>query len=365
MAWPLVEGLEKRQLLAAAPPLFVQTNLISDGATPAARTDPNLVNPWGIAVSPTTGEVWVADNGKGVATVYDQTGTPQSPTLVTIPPPAGSTDTSAPTGAVFFHGKAFNVSASGQTGPSIYLFSTEDGTISGWNPAVDATHAVLAVDNSASAAVYKGLAVSGSGKSARLFATNFRSGAVEVYDSTFTKVALPAGAFSDPNLPAGFAPFGIHLLKGKLYVTYALQNGAKHDDVAGPGNGFVDIYSTRGKLLKRFASGGTLNSPWAVTLGVGRDANDILVGNFGDGRINVFNTRGANLGQLEDTNSQTITIDGLWDLTHGTAKNKRTLFFAAGTNGEADGLFGTIAQQVVTRARQVSPGTTPTPAGPY
>ena len=359
-----VEELEKRQLMAATPPLFVETNLISDGATPAARTDANLLNPWGIAISPTTGEVWVADNGKGVATVYDQTGTPVSPTMITIPPPGGSSGAAAPTGAVFNRGDSFDVSANGQTGPSVYLFDTEDGTISGWSPGVDPAHAVLAVDNSASGAVYKGLELVGSGKGARLYATNFRSGAVEVYDTGFARVTLPAGAFTDPNIPAGFAPFGIHALGGKLYVTYAMQNSAKHDDVAGPGNGFVDVFNTRGKLLKRFASGGGLNSPWAVTFGVGRDAGDILVGNFGDGRINVFNSRGTSLGQLDDTSSQPITIDGLWDIETGVGKDKHTLFFSAGTNGEADGLFGTLTQQVVTRQRQLSSGGGTSPTQP-
>src|SRR5207248_2330862 len=203
-----------------------------------------------------------------------------------------------------------------------------------------------------------------------LFATNFRAGTIDVFAPNGSAGFRPAtsteidGAFTDPNMPAGFAPFGIQNIHGDLFVTYAMQDAAKHDDVAGPGNGFVDVYTTRGKMLKRFASGGALNSPWAVTFGVGKDANDILVGNFGDGRINVFNTRGTSLGQLEDTNSQPITIDGLWDVTPGTGKNKRTLFFAAGTNGEADGLFGTLAQHVVTRLRQATPGS-PTSGGPY
>jgi uncharacterized protein (TIGR03118 family) len=360
-----VETLESRQLLSAATPLFVQTNLISDGATPAARVDANLVNPWGIAISPTTGEVWVANNGSGVATVYDQSGNAVSPQLVTIPPPGGSSGTAAPTGAVFFRGKGFNVSGNGQSGSSIYLFDTEDGTISGWNPAVDPSHAVLAVDNSASGAVYKGLAVTGSGKSARLFASNFSSGAVEVYDGSFTKLTLPAGSFTDPNLPAGFAPFGVQVLKGKVYVTYALQDGSKQNDVPGPGNGFVDIYNTKGKLLKRLASGGALNSPWGVTFGVGKLAGDVLVGNFRDGRINIFNSRGTSLGQLDGTDSQPITIDGLWDLTTGIGSQKKTLFFSAGTNDEADGLFGTLAQQAVSHTRQATPGSNTPPTVNY
>ena len=172
-----------------------------------------------------------------------------------------------------------------------------------------------------------------------------------MFDSKFNPVALPAGSFTDSTIPSGFAPFGIHMVRGKLYVTYALQNAEMHDDVAGPGNGFVDIFTTRGKLVKRFASGGALNSPWAVTQGVGRLSGDILVGNFGDGAINVFNSRGTDVGPLQNSTGQAVVIDGLWDLTQGSGKDRNTLFFAAGTNHEADGLFGTLKVATTTRAQ--------------
>lgn len=355
-----VEVLETRRLMAATLPVFVQTNLISDGAVAAQRTDANLVNPWGIATSP-GGQVWVGDNGKGSATVYDQAGAPiTSP--ITVPPPAGGSG-SSPTGVVLNRGRGFNITSGGSTGPSIYLFATEDGTISGWNSAVSA-NAVLAVDNSAvgPGAVYKGLALAGGGKNERLYAANFRAGTIDVFDSGFKPATLPAGAFTDSNIPVGFAPFNIVNLHNRLYVSYAEQNGQKHDDIAGPGNGFVDVYTTQGKLVHRFASGGALNSPWAITQGVGRLSGDILVGNFGDGRINIFNSRGQDLGAVSDASGSAIAIEGLWDVTPGVGKDRQVLFFSAGINGESDGLFGTLTIQPTRTKKTTHPALAPTPA---
>jgi uncharacterized protein (TIGR03118 family) len=230
----------------------------------------------------------------------------------------------------------------------------EDGTISGWNPSVDATHAILAVDRSTVrqgkflGAVYKGLALVGNS----LFGTDFRFGAVEEFDANFNLVA----SFTDPALASDcpirgqcFAPFGIQNIGGDLFVTFALQNAAHHDDVAGPGNGFVDVFDTTGKMIKRFASNGSLNSPWGLALApanFGQFSNDVLVGNFGDGRINAFDpVTGAFLDQLRDGNGNVIAINGLWGLAFGNggvAGPTNTLFFAAGFNDEADGLFGTI-----------------------
>jgi uncharacterized protein (TIGR03118 family) len=225
---------------------FNQTNLVSDLPGVALNTDPNLVNPWGVAFGPTS-PFWIANNGSGTSTLYNGAGTPQS-LIVTVPTPAGGTPPSAPTGI------AFN-SNSANFGGALFLFDTEDGTISSWKGS-NGTNAVLQVDNSSTGAVYKGLTIAGSD----LYATNFNSGQIQVYNSSFAPVT-PTGTFTDPSLPAGFAPFNIQNINGDLYVTYALQNGAKHDDVPGPGNGYVAVYDASGDLLSTLISQGALNSP--------------------------------------------------------------------------------------------------------
>jgi uncharacterized protein (TIGR03118 family) len=236
-------------------------------------------------------------------------------------------------------------------GPSFFLWATEDGTIVGWNPSVDRTHAVIAVDRSTETdsagdvgAVYKGLALVATPAGKFLYASNFRFGTVEAFDSNFKLV----NSFTDPTVPAGFAPFGIHNIGGQLYVTFALQGAGKMDDDARPGNGFVDVFAPNGDLLQRFASRGKLDSPWAVTLApssFGVFGGDILVGNFGDGRINAFDpTSGAFLGQLRDAGGP-LTIPGVWGLRFGTGAfglDRNTLYFTAGINDEADGLLGDI-----------------------
>jgi uncharacterized protein (TIGR03118 family) len=352
---PQLEVLEDRTLPST---VFLKTNLVSDTPGLAQITDPNLVNPWGLALNPTPGFFWVADNGAGVATVYDGNGQPVptgAPLVVTIPPPNGSPPgtTAAPTGIVFNSGSGFVVSQNGVSGPALFLFATEDGTISGWNPTVDPTHAILAVDNSTTS-VYKGLALGTNTTGTFLFASNFRTGKIDVFDQHFAPATL-SGTFTDPNIPAGFAPFNITTLGGQLFVTYAKQDAAKHDDVAGVGNGFVDVYDTNGVLLQRLAAGGLLNSPWGETLApasFGPFGNDLLVGNFGDGHINAFNpTSGAFLGQLHDNTGNTLTIDGLWALTFGNgagAADANTLYFAAGIDHEEHGLFGKVQAVSVT-----------------
>jgi uncharacterized protein (TIGR03118 family) len=330
---------------------YVQRNLVSDLAGIAKFQDPNLVNPWGLSHSP-TGPWEVSDNGTGLATSYKGNGMGVPP-VVSIPAPGGGPG-GAPTGNVFNPTSGFVISQGGASAPSQFLFATEDGTIAGWNPAVDPAHALIAVDRSAVrqgkfvGAVYKGLALGGN----FLFATDFRFGVVEEFDAQFHLV----GSFTDPALAADcprpgqcFAPFGIANIGGDLYVSFALQDKAHHDDVAGAGNGFIDVFSTSGTLLRRFASGGSLNSPWGMALapaGFGAFSNDLLVGDFGDGRINAFDpASGAFLGQLQDTTGRPITINGLWGLAFGNgaqAGDTTTLFFAAGLNDEADGLFGTI-----------------------
>ena len=342
---------------------YIQKNLVSDIAKLAERTDPHLVNSWGIAFSP-TGPFSIADNGTGVSTFYDGNGRPfptsTAPLVVTIPPPADSPagTVAAPTGVVFNGTPDFVVSEGSQSGPSHFIFATEDGTISGWNPQVDPTHAILAVDNSSNAvdrfklgAVYKGLALGDTGSGTFIYATNFRDGVVEMYDAHFQF----RRSFTDPGIRPdaknpGFAPFGIRNIGGLLYVTFALQNAARHDDVAGPGHGFIDVFELDGTFVQRFSTGGTLNSPWGLALApanFGPLSNHLLVGNFGDGRINAFDptTRGF-AGQLEDQHGNPITIQGLWGLTFGNgglAGPTNVLFFAAGINDESDGLFGDIA----------------------
>jgi uncharacterized protein (TIGR03118 family) len=328
---------------------FHQTNLVSDIPGLAQSTDANLKNPWGLSSSPTS-PIWVSDNNAGVSTLYRGDGSKVALT-VTIPAPdapAGGT----PTGTVFnTTASDFQVSKGTTKAKALFLFATEDGTILGWNPTVAATSAVIAVDNSmvpdaADGAVYKGLAIGTSGANNYLYATNFRSGKVDVFDKDFHQVL--AGAFNDPGIPTGFAPFGVQNIGGQIFVTYAKQNAERHDDVSGPGNGFVDIFGTDGTFVRRFASGGALNSPWGLAMSpstFGNFHDDVLVGNFGDGKISAFTAAGTLRGQLKSETSAPIQIDGLWGLRFGnggSGGDLNTLFFAAGINGEADGLFGTL-----------------------
>jgi uncharacterized protein (TIGR03118 family) len=335
---------------------YVQTNLVSDIPGLAAHTDPNLKNPWGTSVGPGS-PIWVSDNHAGVATLYDGAGNPQ-PRVVTIPAPAsaGNGAVGAPTGQAFntFDPTSpdFVISKDGVSGPAFFLFATEDGTIAGWNPNVDNASAVIAVDRSTATdaagdvgANYKGLALVTTPSGKFIYATSFRFGRVDVFDSHFDLV----NSFTDPTIPAGFAPFGIHNIGGNLYVTFAKQGPGKDDDLARPGNGFVDVFAPNGDLLQRLVSRGKLDSPWAVTLApptFGAFGGDILVGNFGNGRINAYDpTSGAFKGRLSGSGGGPITIDALWGLrfapaTPGAGPN--TAYFTAGLNHEADGLFGTL-----------------------
>ena len=322
---------------------YSQTNLVSDVPGRAATLDPNLVNSWGIAFGPTN-PAWVADNGTGVSTLYTGTGA-IVPLVVTIPPPSGATGPSAPTGIVFNGNGGFTVSANGSSGSSLFIFDTEDGTISGWSPTVDLHHAILMVDNSGMSAVYKGLAIGTTQDGSFIYANNFHSGWVEMYDSNFQFVKN----FTDMDLPAGYAPFGIRNIEGKLYVTFALQNAAKHDDVAGPGHGFLDVFDLNGNKIKRLISHGELNSPWGLALApadFGKFSGDLLVGNFGNGHINAYNIEnGAARGHMLRPNGGTLEIDGLWGLAFGNgaaAGPTNTLLFTAGPDDESHGLFGKI-----------------------
>jgi uncharacterized protein (TIGR03118 family) len=340
---------------------YAQTNLVSDIPGLATHTDPNLHNPWGTSVGPGSA-IWVSDNETGVTTLYDGAGNPQPApgngqlvVAIPAPPSAGAGAVGAPTGQAFNTfdpaSSDFVVSQAGASGPSFFLFATENGTIAGWNPHVDETHAVIAVDRSTATddagdvgAVYKGLTLVTTPAGKLLYASNFSFGMVDVFDSHFNLV----NSFTDPTVPAGFAPFGIHNIGGNLYVTFAKQDADKHDDVARRGNGFVDVFAPTGDLLQRLVSRGMLDSPWAVTLApptFGVFGGEILVGNFGDGRINVYDpSSGEFLGRLSSSKGP-ITIPGLWGLrfapaTQGAGPN--SLYFTAGINGEADGLFGVI-----------------------
>jgi uncharacterized protein (TIGR03118 family) len=332
---------------------FLQTNLVSDLSTMGAPLiDPNLKNPWGMASTP-TGPIRVSDNNAGVSTQYSiSNGAAQSVAPVIEIPRPGNRPGGAPTGTVFNGSNGFVVSRFGQSGPSRFIFATEDGTIVAWSPTVSATRGVIVADNSKVVdsagdvgAVYKGLAIDSESGGTRLYATNFRFATVDVFDTTFTQVQ----SFSDPAIPAGFAPFGIQNVGGQLFVTYAKQNAQKHDDIAGPGNGFVDVFALNGKLIQRFASRGTLNSPWGLAVApssFGRFHNNLLVGDFGDGHINGFDLATGNFtGQLGNGHGGAIQISGLWGLrvgNGGEGGDQNVVFFAAGINDEADGLFGSL-----------------------
>jgi uncharacterized protein (TIGR03118 family) len=340
---------------------YVVTNLVSDIKALAPNTDPVLQNAWGVAFSPAASPFWVADNATGCATLYDGEGAKIS-LQVKIPLPGGtipasackhvnpanppSTSPATPTGIVWNPSSAFLVPNTNL--PAAFIFATEDGTISAWAGGLTpADAAVIAVDNSGTAAVYKGLVVGTNDQGVFLFATNFRDGTIDVFDHTYQQVATE-GSFKDPSIPAGFAPFGIQNIDGDLFVTYAKQNAAKHDDVAGRGNGFVDVFDTDGHLLRRLASREPLNSPWGVaraSYAFGRFSGDILIGNFGDGKINVFASDGDFRDALRGPNGKPIVIDGIWAVTLGGVRNSSSdaVYFTAGPNHESDGLFGTIS----------------------
>lgn len=329
---------------------FVQTNLVSDRTDQhAVVVDPSLQNSWGLAMSPTS-PIWVADNAAGVATLYSVTPGGASATklglTVTVPGGRASTgDGSSPTGQVFNGTTGFVVSSASGSGPARFIFSSESGQITGWNPVAGATVAQL--EFSSPTAVYKGLTIATSDAGTFLYATNFHDGTVDVFDTDFHLVQMPGG-FTDRSIPADYAPFGIREINGLIYVTYAKQNAAKHDDVAGIGHGFVDVFTPNGFRVERLVNRGQLDSPWGLTIapaGFGRFGGALLVGNFGNGQINAYDPFNGNfLGTLRDEGGHPIAIDGLWGLTFGTASTggTGTLLFSAGINHEMDGLFGAI-----------------------
>ncbi len=334
---------------------YTEVDLVSDTSSNAPNTDARLVNPWGLVVGP--GVEWVNDNGTGLATVYGAFGFPLS-FAINIPAPGG-TNAGTPSGLVFNDTWQFVITNDASTNcarraPAALLMATEDGTIAAWNFFVSGSNAVLAVDHSTSSAVYKGLAIARLTNGApQLYAANFRAGKVDVFDGHFQYVQ----SFTDTNVPAGFAPFNIKNIGGKLFVTFAMQDAAAHDDVAGPGNGYIDVFNPDGTLVRRFASQGALNSPWGMALApwnFGPFSHALLVGNFGDGHINAYDLATGNLlGLLTHPDGTDVVIDGLWGLGFawelpfaGGLDDSRfsspRLYFTAGPNHEADGLFGFI-----------------------
>ena len=342
--------------LAATELLYQQTNLTSNqpGVTP--NTDPNLQNAWGVtflpaSVFPGGSPFWISDNNSGLSTLYDKSGMPVA-SPVNIPSPSADTG-GTPTGIVA--NLTLFTSSPGFEG-DIFIFDTEDGTIVGWTtkPSTFNTQAVVKVDNSASGAVYKGLALaSDSAGAEHLYATNFNSGNIDVFDSTnYSPNAVLSSKFKDPSPPRGYAPFGIELFGSThLWISYARQDAAKHDPVHGVGLGFVDIFNTDGDFERRFASFGELNAPWGMMKAppnFGAVANQFLIGNFGDGHINVFTSSGVALGQLmtnKGRTTETLVIDGLWKLVNGKGAagvTRDTVYFTAGPDQETNGLFGIL-----------------------
>ena len=366
----------------AAAQKYQQTNLDSDimglaSNPPNGTPDKPLLNPWGITAGPGS-PLWVADNNAGVSTLYNGAGVLQG-LIVNIPSPTPGQG-GTPTGTVFAGGLGFMVKGNGKTAPAAFIFVTEDGTVVGWAPGDDPTtpptnlpnDAFITVDNSQTGpgAVYKGCtivtipATASTPAASFLYATNFRAGTVEVYNTSFQQVNLDGDdkgdgdrAFHDGEIPRDFAPFNVQAVTDSskttsLYVTYAKQNAAKHDDFDAPGLGFVDKFSPSGKLLQRLERGPWLDAPWGVALApanFGFFGNHLLIGNAGSGQIAVYDAgTGRFDGLLRDQNGHALQNQRLWGLrfSDGTGAQAsaptNTLFFAAGINDEADGLFGTI-----------------------
>ncbi len=305
---------------------YLETDLVSDVAGAALRTDPNLVNAWGLSRS-ATGPWWVSDAGTNLTTLYNGAGVPQ-PLVVHIPG-------HGPTGQVFNPTTDFILSNGTK---ATFLFVNLDGTVSGWNGAAGTS--ALAMHFSTGA--YTGLALGSVGAANYLYAANFATGHIDVLDHNFNPAFLP-GAFIDPTLPAGYAPFNVQNIGGNLYVAYATG-------LASPGNGLLDEFDTNGNFVRRIATGGTLNSPWGLAVApgdFGDFSNDLLVGNFGDGLINAFDpATGTFLGNLEDPQGNAIHIDGLWGLEFGNGGNAgpaSSLYFTSGPGGQLHGLFGSLA----------------------
>jgi uncharacterized protein (TIGR03118 family) len=326
---------------------YAQVNLVSDVSSNAPETDARLLNPWGIVAG--ADHVWVNDNHSSLVTAYGPHGRPFQ-FAISVPAPGGGPG--SPTGLALNQTSGFVITNGMKHGPSSFLMATEEGTITAWNQHFSGSNAVIVVDNSAGGAVYKGLAITrDTNGSPQIYAANFHAGVVDVFDARFHLVS----SFTDANLPVNFAPFNVRAIRGRLFVSFAKQLPPDaHDDQAGPGNGFVDIFDTDGTLLRQFAAQGPLDSPWGMAVAprhFGKFSRALLVGNFGDGRINAYDLlTGKFLGQLTQPNGDALEIQGLWGLTFEREEpadrecefEAGRLYFTAGPNGEADGLLGII-----------------------
>ncbi|HEY3557373.1 MAG TPA: TIGR03118 family protein [Kribbella sp.] len=348
VATALVSGLA---LLAPAAPASAhrshqlavrQVNLVSDQAGKAALQDPDLVNPWGLSLGATT-PLWSSDNGTSASTLYSSvpgsnTATKVAAIRVSVP---------VPTGQVNNPGTGFVLSNGTTRAPANFIFATEKGQIAAWSRLVDPPIGDAEIKATTPGAVYKGLALAND----HLFAANFSQRRIDVFDSSFQPVKLPRWAFRDNRLPRGYAPFNVQALGDRIFVSYALLNRQTDDEIAGPGRGFVDEYSTDGKLVARVGSRGGLNAPWGLAFAPaawGQPAGTLLVGNFGDGHINIFRPSPYGgfrfAGQVHDSHGRTLVIDGLWALLQGTATTGGTdvLWFSAGPDDESHGLLGQL-----------------------
>ncbi|POY35447.1 TIGR03118 family protein [Solitalea longa] len=341
----LLTGCTKNDTImqnTAATPSYQEVDLVMDTVCDGARVDANLSNAWGIAIGP-SGAFWIAANHTGKTTIYDRNGN-ELLAPVNIPF-QGAVNGGSPTGVVYNNTSDFLMPGTSQK--SLFIYVAEDGTVTAWNAG---SSAITVADNSAADAVYKGVAIGTDGADNFLYAANFKGGTIDVFDKTFHEVF--GKSFTDPSLPAGFAPFNIQNIDGMLYVAYAKQEEPdKIDDEKGVGNGYVDIFKPDGSLVKRLISGGMLNSPWGMAVapeGFGLGQNVLLIGNFGDGKINIYDSDGNYKGQLMD-GSKVISIDGLWEIVfpknNVPAGDPNQLFFAAGPDDETHGLFGYIKQR--------------------
>jgi uncharacterized protein (TIGR03118 family) len=367
-----------------APMTFTDTALVSNrvGVVATATTiDANLANPWGIAVGPGL-PFWIADNSSNLSTLYSGTGQVETQQVtgstdagIAIPPSAAGVQ-SNPTGQVYNGGGGFLIATPNGQETALFIFDGEGGTIAAWAKDSGAA-AVTAYDdgvaNGANHAVYKGLAIGTVNGATYLYATDLHNNKVDVFDTNFTKPTAMQGKFVDSNMPAGFVPFGIAAVNNQLYVTFAMQDQAMHDEVTGAGLGYVDVFDLNGNLLNRFASAGVLNAPWGIAVaptGFGSLAGDVLIGNFGDGTVNIFTPNGTSLatsvGALMVSNGGALSIPGLWSLAFGNGdadKPITTLFYTAGFADQTDGVFGSISS---TGTMSTSPSPSPSPApNPY
>jgi uncharacterized protein (TIGR03118 family) len=343
---------------------FTDTALVSNNVGVVATTttiDANLSNPWGLITAPGL-PFWIADNNSNIATLYSGTGqiqtnavTSSNATGIAIPATAAGVPAN-PTGQVYNGNGGFLIPTSNGQETSLFIFSGEGGTIAAWAKDSGAK-AVMSyddgVDNGTNHAVYKGLALGTVNGASYLYATDLHNNKIDVFDTNFAKPAGMQGKFIDPAMPAGFVPFGIVALNSQLYVTYAMRDAAMHDEVTGAGLGYVDVYDFSGNFISRFASAGALNAAWGIALapaGFGSLEGDLLIGNFGDGTINIFASNGTSLatsmGPLAVNNGATFAVPGLWSLAFGNGdpdKPVTTLFYTAGFSDQTDGVFGSIA----------------------